>query len=195
MNGWPRRRVLIPQDDEPHVVEYRMYGKTLTRRLETKTEMLARFMAKVRVDESGCWIWTGAMSAAKGGYGSFGVRRRVMRAHHVSYELHFGPFDRGEGHHGICVLHRCDVRACVNPEHLFLGTHAENVADMMAKKRDVRCFGERNPMTKLTAQQANEIRDRCDAGEVWADLAREFNVSHSAVTNIAKRRTWKPGRP
>lgn len=78
-----------------------------------------------KIPESGCWIWMGNMMR---GYGR--TPRSQRRAHRESYELHCGPIPVG-----LAVLHRCDVKCCVNPSHLFLGTQTMNVADMVAKSR------------------------------------------------------------
>lgn len=78
-----------------------------------------------KIPESGCWIWMGNIAR---GYGRTSGEQR--RAHRVSYEMHCGPVPIGAN-----VLHRCDVKCCVNPSHLFLGSQSENVADMVQKSR------------------------------------------------------------
>ena len=90
------------------------------------------------------------------------------------------------------VCHTCDTPSCVNPEHLFLGTPAENQADMARKGRAVgmRQGGEHHPMAKLTIAQVNEIRARRAAGEKLKDLARSFGVSESNVSVVANCRSW-----
>lgn len=86
-----------------------------------------RFWKHVRKTES-CWIWTGGTIT---GYGQFHpTDTRVMKAHRFSWELHYGPIPAG-----LWVLHRCDTPPCVRPDHLFLGTHADNMADARAKGR------------------------------------------------------------
>lgn len=140
------------------------------------------------VDRSGgpdaCHLWTAE------GYGSFlvgGRKGRVLRAHRLAYELAHGPIGPG-----LCVLHRCDVPACVNPAHLSVGTHAENMADRNAKGRQARGArhdgmnrrGERHPLSRLSDQQADEVRARCARGDGQRLIARDFGISQSAVSRI-----------
>lgn len=136
-----------------------------------RENLAARFMDKViPVPEAGCWLWAG--STTKAGYGRFQVGRRPREAHRVSWELFVG--DIGNYH----VLHKCDVRSCVNPSHLFLGTHEDNMLDMAAKGRCV--SGERHPKAKLKSQDVAEIRasplshsESCEDLRSWAQNGRK----------------------
>jgi len=136
----------------------------------------------VRRKASECWLWSGYTLPT--GYGNMQIRTpkiKNMRAHRVSWELYRGPIPDG-----LMVLHKCDVRACVNPNHLFLGTNADNMADMAAKKRS--CLGEKNGRVKLTASEVLEIRDR---PEGYARVARVYGVSKSCIRLIVTRKNWK----
>jgi hypothetical protein len=101
-----------------------------------------RFWSKVD-KTSTCWLWTGALFRS-GGYGAFRIRTTTIRAHRLAWELMREKIPRG-----MCVLHRCDVPACVNPDHLFLGTRADNMKDMYNKGRNVNGAGSRNARRRV----------------------------------------------
>ncbi len=164
---------------------------------------IARFMSKVRKDDGGCWLWTGPYT--HNGYGLFGHLSRMKRAHRVSYQLHVGPIPKGDGYHGTCVLHRCDVRSCVNPAHLFLGTQKENVADMFAKGRGrTPCLagaghwtqhrpervarGERHGRAKVSdADRAEIVRAYAAGGVTLTALGQRYGVTRWTVSEMASR--------
>jgi hypothetical protein len=142
-----------------------------------------RFMAKVSISEHGCWLWTGAKTCD--GYGKLAVHGRTIYAHRLAYEHWHSPI--GDG---LRVLHRCDVPACVNPEHLRLGTQADNVADMHAKNRHFVLRGENHGNAKLTANMVHEIR--LLAAELSSyELGRQYGVSQRCVWCILQRETWQ----
>lgn len=129
-----------------------------------------------------CWHWHGAWGNA--GYGQFYVDEVVMGAHRASWVIHHGM--PGEG---IEVCHKCDVPSCVNPNHLFLGTHAENMADMRTKGRMVMpdTVGEANSAAKLTEIDVMQIRA---SDEMGVDIAIRYGVSTTTVSEIRLGKTW-----
>lgn len=135
------------------------------------------------VDKSdGCWLWNGSRNNK--GYGDIAAGSgKHMLAHRVSWQIHFGELP-----HKIGVLHRCDTPACVNPNHLFLGTQKVNMIDCKTKGRTI--FGEKNPMAKLTEPQVIEIIRLVKAGFSHAVVAHQFEVSTSTVSLIAAKRRW-----
>lgn len=141
-----------------------------------------RFEASVALNiVSGCWLWTLHRNAK--GYGQFYVSRkdRARLAHRVSYEMYVGKVPDG-----MCVLHRCDNPPCVNPAHLFLGTRADNHADMERKGRTIK--GEAHANAKLTAEQVESIRKDTRLNRV---IAIEHGVGNATVAKIKRGERWK----
>jgi len=122
------------------------------------------------------------------GYGCLRVGQRLALAHRHSWEIHNGAIPAG-----LLVCHKCDNRACVNPDHLFLGTARDNYRDMVTKRRKCWCgqAGAANHNAKLTNDNVEAIRRRYAAGrETQASLAKEFRISRSQVGNIVRRQKW-----
>lgn len=146
--------------------------------------MSERFFEKIEhITETGCWIWLAGLD--KNGYGILGIDRKTTKAHRFSWAFHFG--DAGASH----VLHRCDIRCCVNPNHLFLGSHAENMADMKAKNRARGAPGEQNVKAKFTAEQVETIRELISQGFSCNSIAKSLGVVHSTITRIKRGEGWK----
>jgi hypothetical protein len=151
-----------------------------------RADAIARFFDQVSPEpNSGCWLWLGAETA--NGYGQFTVMNRATAAHRFSYEHHNGPIPPG-----MLVCHRCDVRCCVNPEHLFLGTFLDNNRDCAAKGRSsgFTLHGEAAPSRVLSAAQVLEIVKRRRAGEKGRVLAHAYGVNANTITAIMKGRAW-----
>ncbi len=136
--------------------------------------LLQRFYLRYRIDPSTrCGRWTGYRNYA--GCGLLRVGKDTPRAHRLAWELFVGPIPEG-----ICVCHRCDNRPCVNPGHLFLGTHSENNRDMVAKGRG----------GKLSEESVREIHALAGV-EPKAITAARFGVSPTAIGNIQRGTAWK----
>jgi hypothetical protein len=183
---------------------------------------LINFWAKVNKDgptmphmNSQCWVWTA--TKVSGGYGHFGVARKLFLAHRVSWMIANGPIPTG-----LLACHHCDNPSCVNPSHLFLGTSLDNARDKEKKGRGNQARGyangaytkpERRPRgdahgarlhpermargekignSKLTAAQVMEIRVLRDAGGMTlTQLGARFGVDHTLISLIARRKIWK----
>lgn len=141
-----------------------------------------------------CWQWQG--STDSNGYGRFGASSRgLVGAHKFSWELHYGVLPATARPHDACVLHRCDNRCCVNPEHLSWGTQRTNMQDCSDKGRINRPAGERNPAAILDVASAREIRSlygkRGKGGMTLTALSEKFGISVSQVFRIVKGESWK----
>lgn len=143
-----------------------------------------RFWSKVDVrgpDE--CWEWTGYRNPQ--GYGTFGVTYGDNRkAHRVAWELTNGPIPEG-----MYALHGCDNRTCCNPDHLYLGMHADNMADRARRGRTA--VGENNGLAKLTAEKVFAIREHAAGGVTYKELARRYGVHRTNISLIVRRKTWR----
>jgi hypothetical protein len=150
-----------------------------------------RFWAKVvRAEPDDCWLWTGCTVHGYGQIGSGGAGAPMVLAHRLSWILANGAIPEGTGHLGMCVLHKCDVRRCVNPAHLFLGSHTDNMRDMARKGRKPSYPGERNPAAKLDVWTAVLVKTACQVGYTQERVAAAAGVSRRMVGMIAAGRRW-----
>jgi hypothetical protein len=148
---------------------------------------IAEFIARldettVRIPEAGCWIW---MLGTEDGYGRIRIGDRMVLAHRISYAAFSAPIPEK-----LCVLHECDVRPCVNPNHLFLGTNMENVIDKIKKGRHWTGFqktGEQSHRAVLTREQVVSIINDSRAQRV---IANEHGVTQSAISDIKTGKSW-----
>lgn len=149
--------------------------------------ILERFEEKfIPVTESGCWLWTGTIAENTIGYGLAGFRNYTRSAHRLAYELYIGPIPDG-----MHVLHKCDVPSCVNPNHLWLGTHRDNMRDMVRKGRarnsGLGLPGETNGNSKLTEEKVRAIYVAKESEHV---LAQKYGISRPMVSKIRRDEFW-----
>lgn len=161
--------------------------------MKPKQDIQERFMSKVMPEPmSGCWLWTGAVNNI--GYGMFHVehnkqtnKSKAALAHRVSFELYTGN-KLGK----LNALHRCDNPSCVNPDHLFAGTPADNVADMDNKGRRVSkpLLGSRHGRSKINEDDVKRIRVLRQSGMKQKEIAAIFGISQVQVSNILLGTQW-----
>lgn len=153
--------------------------------------------------ENGCLEWTGSRNEQ--GYGHFYVHKKNFRAHRIAYFLEFNV-DPGD----FFILHSCDIPSCVNPYHLNIGTHKDNMRDMAEKGRGNQPRGDNHPSrtkpervvrgsahgcAKLTEGQVCEIRSLRDSGVILRIIAARYGVTAAAISFIARRKGWKHLNP
>lgn len=134
---------------------------------------------------NGCLEWSGAV--ADNGYGKVWDGKKVVYAHRQAYVQNKGPISAG-----LCVMHSCDNRRCVDPDHLSLGSQKENLADMRRKGRDNRPRGERHSKARLTAHHVEVIKKLYNWGCLdGTQIAVLFGVGYSTIYAVLKNRSWK----
>ena len=151
-------------------------------------DLAARFLSKVETGSANsCWEWQASVDSS--GYGNLGVPRAdgsgrflTQRAHRIAWELANGALPDG-----LLVCHKCDNRKCVNPAHLFLGSHKDNTQDCALKGRLPNRKGSNNVRAKLNFDCVRIIRD---SNAATSTLARLFSVSKSTILSIKNRTTW-----
>ena len=150
------------------------------------TKELARFLTQVHITKN-CWLWIG--KTKKGEYGQLCFRGKNILAHRFSYELFVAPIKSG-----LCVLHRreCGNPSCVNPHHLYMGTHADNMRDRSKWGKTPGRGGESNHNAIITDSIVLEIRGiRKDYGYIYKKIAMMYGITESHVGHIIREESWK----
>ncbi len=146
-------------------------------------EDICRFYKKFVVRQDGCWAWQGVMGNE---YGSFCSQKKTYPAHRFSYEIHKGEIEKG-----MVIMHLCNFKRCVNPEHLKQGTSLENNISAIADGLHKSYRGEGNPMRKLTLSEVEEIKQTYIPYKITAPkLAEKFGVNRMTILRIVNRQTW-----
>lgn len=131
----------------------------------------------------GCWIWLGYLNTR--GYGLVKFNGLACLAHRVNYELFKGNIPDG-----MQACHHCDNRACINPDHIFIGTALDNAKDMVRKGRSPNNLGEKNPNAIVTGDQVIEIR-ALKGKKTYKEIGNMYGISRHYAWNLANRKSWK----
>jgi hypothetical protein len=143
----------------------------------------ADFWAKVdKAGPNGCWLWTG--TKVRLGYGQFRMRNKRWQTHRLAYVLTYGPVPADK-----FVCHKCDNPTCCNPDHMFVGTPADNMIDKMNKGRAP--HGELNKMSRYTTAQVLEIRRLAAAGISERKIREVLGIGRGSVAQIIAGNTWR----
>lgn len=154
-----------------------------------KRTLQERFEDKIYYSIDGCWYWTACLNDR--GYGMLSISSgRYQLAHRISYTLYVGVI-----HNDLFVCHSCDNPACVNPNHLFLGTPTDNMRDMVMKGRQPKNVGEGNPNAKLSIDDVLFIRSIPRGRGVAGQLATKFSVTRTTIFDIWSGRQWSGTYP
>jgi hypothetical protein len=155
-----------------------------TKEIKLTEFQIKRFFERVDKTEK-CWIWTGSKNYF--GYGTANWKGLPSRAHRISWIIHFDKIPKG-----MHILHKCDNPSCVNPKHLWIGTHTDNMRDRQAKGRANHACGENQWISKLSERDVREIRRSYAAGEMTqVALSKKFKVRQGSISGIILRKSWK----
>ena len=155
-----------------------------------KKGIIQRIKEKSKKRSNGCIEWTGTCYPA--GYGNVYFINKSWEVHRLVWLLYRGEIPQlKKSHHGYCICHKCDNRKCINPDHLFLGTQLDNVADMDIKGRRVSLPGKLNPNARLNENDIKAIRELSKQGFSQRAIARKFSITHAHVGGIVRRTAWK----
>lgn len=168
---------------QKHYYRWRRNGDPLTVRIIVGDDK-KRILSSIKKSKAGCWVWQKTIHA--GGYGIVSLRGKHEMAHRAAWKVLVGEIPEG-----MQLNHTCHNRACINPDHLYLGTQIDNMRDMQDAGRENKALGERGGMTVLTEVAVREIRKLIGEGWTNKDIARVFGVAPTTVSSIKRKRTWR----
>jgi len=170
----------VHQDSLVQTKTSRVYHKAIC---SFSPRLIRKFCSSIRVNTSGCWLWTKCKNSH--GYGEFFPGGRTgFYAHRVAYTWFIGEIPQRK-----LVCHLCDVKSCCNPHHLFIGTQTDNMRD--AVKKGLMHKGESSGQSKLNLKQVTEIRTKYRPYEYgYKKLGKEYSVTWSNIRAIIKGHTW-----
>jgi len=148
-------------------------------------ESIERFYKSIKINDSGCWVWIGCTNEK---YGLLRFKNKNIGAHRFSFE-----YIKKQKIGSLNVCHTCDYPLCVNPEHLFLGTHKDNMKDAKAKKRHA--YGEKHYQQKLKLKDVEEIRKLVKSGLSQSQIAELFGIEQTGISAIMRGINWKYSSP
>ena len=167
---------------QKHYLRWKAHGEAVNTPLNRDKSFQERFEEKVElIPFSTCHWWIASVSRR---YGQIRRNGKAVPAHRAAYELYIGPIRQG-----MYVLHTCDHRLCVNPDHLFLGTAQDNMDDMILKGRDKKAHGSKHYSTKLTDKDILKIRSL--SGVSQKEIGRMFEVTQASISLIINNKNWK----
>lgn len=171
--------ILIERDDRGRF-------SYISKFFDSQSEIKEDFFTNVQLGtKNECWIWLAGKTGL--GYGQYILNGKVLYAHRVSWMLKNGDIPKG-----LHVLHRCDNPKCVNPNHLYVGTHQQNMNDKKMRGRNPGLKGELSPKAKLTWEQVREMRILYSKGNIsHRELAKKFGISNRMVSAIIRKDCWK----
>lgn len=170
---------------DKHYSRLQRHGDSGTTKADPRDVTLKeRITMNVEINSNGCWVWKKRLN--HDGYGVISIKKSKRFVHRVVYQEWVGSIPEGKE-----VCHTCDVRNCCNPEHLFVGTHLDNIRDMVKKGRNAPVAGENNPRAILTEAQVIEIFKKLIKGERVSTIAVNFGVPSRIIHNIKNLKAWK----
>lgn len=158
--------------------------EALSKKTRKKRNVVERFLESFEIKDNGCWEWKKINASHK--YGTFTINKVIILAHRFSYFFYKGNIPEG-----MEICHKCDNRRCVNPNHLFLGTHYDNMHDAIKKNKITHEKGETHARAKLTEKEVYEIKGLLKNGMMQRRIAEKYGVHEETIRCIKIGRNWR----